>query len=43
MTITTNQRCCLQIWVVTEVIIEITTEVLAKIASRERVSVINTY
>ena len=43
MTVTTNQRCCLQIWVVTEVVIEIAAEVLTEVASRERVNVIDAY
>ena len=31
MTVTTNQRCCLQIWVVAEVITEITTEITIEV------------
>ena len=42
MTVAADQRCCSQIWVVTEVITEIAAEVLAEVTNRERVSVINT-
>ena len=40
MTVTADQRCCLQIWVVTEVIAEIAAEVLAEVASGERIGVV---
>ena len=43
MTVTTNQKCCSQIWVVMEVITEITGEVLAEVASGERVNIIDMY
>ena len=43
MTITINQKYCLQIWVVIEVIIKITAEVLAEVTSGEYISVVNTY
>ena len=42
MTVTTNQRCYLQIWVIIEVIMEIAMEVLAEVASKECVGVVNT-
>ena len=41
MTVTTNQRYCSQIWVVTEVIIEIATKVLAEVTSGEYISVVD--
>ena len=41
MTIAANQRCCSQIWVVTEVVAEIATEVLTEVTSRERVGVVD--
>ena len=41
MTVTANQRYCSQIWVVTEVVMEIATEVLAEVASGEHVGVVD--
>ena len=41
MTVTTDQRCCSQIWVVTEVVVEITAEVLAEVVSGECVGVVD--
>ena len=41
MTVAANQRCCSQIWVVTEVVAEIAAEVLAEVAGGERVGVVN--
>ena len=39
MTVTTNQRCCLQIWVVAKVITEIATEVAVEVAAEVFVKV----
>jgi hypothetical protein len=41
MTVAADQRCCLQIWVVTEVVAEIAAEVLAEVAGGEHVSVVD--
>ena len=41
MTIAADQRCCSQIWVVTEVITEIAAEVLVEVVSGECVGVID--
>ena len=43
MTVTADQRCCSQIWVVTEVVTKIAAEVLTEVANRERIGVIDTY
>ena len=43
MTVATDQRCCSQIWVVMEVVIKIAAEVLAEVASREYISVVDAY
>ena len=43
MTVTANQRCYSQIWVVTEVVAEIAAEVLAEVAGGERVGVVDAY
>ena len=41
MTVAADQRCCSQIWVVTEVVAEIAAEVLAEVAGGERVGVVD--
>ena len=41
MTVAADQRCCLQIWVVTEVIVEIAAEVFVEVAGGERVGIVD--